>query len=91
VTDVAVNRLVEIDPATGAIVKQYEPQDGNLGMIDLDGMGGFVYALAPGNSSAGRAASVGVWDVSGGKGMAKQVQNFFPKGVSDMVQGMAVL
>jgi hypothetical protein len=42
VTDVGVNRLVEIDPGTGAIVKEYEPQDGNLGMIDLEGKGSFV-------------------------------------------------
>jgi flagellar basal body P-ring protein FlgI len=72
-------------------VKEYEPQNGNLGMIDLEGKGSFVYALAPGNATAGRAASVSVWDVSGGKGAAKEVQNFMPKGVSDTVQGMAVL
>jgi hypothetical protein len=89
VTDVGVNRLVEIDPASGAIVKETVSDNGNLGMIDLEGKGNFVYALAPGNAT--RGATVSVWDVSGGKGTAKEIQNFAPKGVADTVQGMAVI
>jgi hypothetical protein len=80
---------VEIDPASGAIVKETVSDNGNLGMIDLEGKGNFVYALAPGNAT--RGATVSVWDVSGGKGTAKEIQNFAPKGVADTVQGMAVI
>ncbi|TVY82155.1 hypothetical protein LSUE1_G002997, partial [Lachnellula suecica] len=88
VTDVGVNRLVELDAGNGGIVKEYEGGNGNLGMIDLEGKGDFVYALAPGNAST--PASVSVWDVSEGRGNAREVQNFMPRGVSDTVQGMAV-
>lgn len=87
VTDVGVNHLVEIDPATGAVVKVTNSDNGNLGMIDLESKGNFVYALAPGNAT--RGATVSVFDVSGGKGSAKEIQNFAPKGVTDTVQGMA--
>ncbi|TVY57955.1 hypothetical protein LCER1_G002355 [Lachnellula cervina] len=91
VTDVLVNHLVEIDPASGAIVKATAGATGNLGMIDLEGKGNFIYALAPGNTTAGTPAMVTVWDVSGGKGTAKVVQNFAPQGVTDTVQGMAIM
>lgn len=84
VTDVKVNRLVEIDPCTGAIVAEHDSQNGNAGMIDLEGKGDFVYALAPGNQT-----HVSVWDVSGGKGTAKEVQNFAVNGVGGSAQGMA--
>ncbi|TVY43811.1 hypothetical protein LSUB1_G002161 [Lachnellula subtilissima] len=91
VTDVLVNHLVEIDPATGAIVTATAGATGNLGMIDLEGKGNFIYALAPGNTTGGTAATVTVFDVSGGKGAAKVVQNFAPQGVTDTVQGMAIM
>lgn len=60
--------------------------NGNPGMIDLVSAGHFVYALSPGNATTG--AAVTVFDVSGGQGTAKQIQNFSPTGVTDSAQGM---
>lgn len=65
-TDVAVNHLVEIDPASGNIVKNLASTNGNPGLIDLASAGKFVYALSPGNATVGGAVTV--FDVSGGKG-----------------------
>jgi hypothetical protein len=66
VTDVAVNHLVEIDTATGQLVKELLSGNGNPGMIDLVSAGNFIYALSPGNGSV--KAAVTVFDVSGGRG-----------------------
>jgi hypothetical protein len=66
VTDVAVNHLVEVDTATGALIKELQSGNGNPGMIDLVSVGNFVYALSPGNGSV--KAAVTVFDVSGGRG-----------------------
>jgi hypothetical protein len=86
VTDVAVNHLVEIDTATGALIKETNLTNGNPGMIDLVSAGNFVYALSPGNATV--KAAVTVFDVSGGQGSAKEIQNFNPEGVSSSAQGM---
>jgi hypothetical protein len=66
VTDVAVNHLVEVDTATGTLIKELNSTNGNPGMIDLVSAGNFVYALSPGNASV--KAAVAVFDVSGGRG-----------------------
>ena len=89
VTDVANNHLVEMDMATGAIIKELALNNGNPGMIDLEAAGAFVYALSPGNAQV--PAAVTVFDVSGGPGQAKQIQNFNPAGVTDTAQGMVAL
>ncbi|CZS98178.1 uncharacterized protein RAG0_07006 [Rhynchosporium agropyri] len=68
VTDVAANHLVEIDPTSGDIVKDFELTNGNAGLIDLVSAGRFIYALSPGNTTVGSAAAVTVFDVSGGRG-----------------------
>ncbi|KAL2065457.1 hypothetical protein VTL71DRAFT_3127 [Oculimacula yallundae] len=86
VTDVAANHLVEIDTATGEIVKDLESTNGNPGLIDLVSKGKFVYALSPGNATVG--AAVTVWDVAGGKGSAKEIQNFALKGVTASAMGL---
>jgi hypothetical protein len=94
VTDVARNTLNEIDTVTGAIVATVNGTYGNLGMIDLASKGGFVYVLAPGNSTVvgeGKGVSVVVFDVQGGRGSIKEVQNFEVREVDGRVQGMAVL
>ncbi len=65
-TDVAVNRLVEIDPSNGDIVKNLQLSNGNPGMIDLVSKGRFVYSLSPGNATVG--AAVTVFDVGSGRG-----------------------
>ena len=66
VTDVAVNHLVEVDPATGGIIKSLDSTNGNPGMIDLVSKGNFIYALSPGNATT--KSAVTVFDVSGGRG-----------------------
>ncbi|KAF8849685.1 hypothetical protein BDZ45DRAFT_555149, partial [Acephala macrosclerotiorum] len=78
VTDVSVNHLVDIDPATGTIVNNFQSTNGNSGMIDLeaDKEGKMVFALSPGDGSAGTGAKVAVFDVSGGNGSVKEVGNF---------------
>lgn len=84
VTDVAKNRLIEANLATGAIVSETVPPNDNPGMIDLAVAGNHVYALSPGN-----LASVVVFDISGGPGTAKAVQNFAVNGADKSAQGMA--
>ena len=91
VTDVGVNSLNEVDPKTGELVKAMKLDNGNPGMIDLEAKGNFMYALSPGNATANIMPAVAVFDLSGGKGQAKQIQNFNPKNVKDTAQGMAVL
>jgi hypothetical protein len=77
---------VEVDTATGALIKETNLTNGNPGMIDLVSAGNFVYALSPGNATV--KAAVTVFDVSGGQGSAKEIQNFNPEGVSSSAQGM---
>ncbi|MCJ1448750.1 MAG: hypothetical protein MMC23_009267 [Stictis urceolatum] len=86
-TDVGVNHLLEMDTTTGAI-KEMNLTNTNPGMIDIESSGDFMYALSPGNENV--TSAVAVFDVSGGKGKAKQIQNFNPQGVSSTAQGMAV-
>lgn len=89
VTDVAVNRLVEVDPASGAIIHELNSTNGNLGMTDLVAAGRFVYALSPGKDSTAKA-KVTVFDLGRGKGTAKEIQNF-DAGAGSAAQGMAFL
>ncbi|KAK0112196.1 hypothetical protein ONS96_001448 [Cadophora gregata f. sp. sojae] len=86
VTDVAVNHLVEIDPTSGSIVKNLASTNGNPGLIDVVSAGKFIYALSPGNATVG--AAVTVFDVSGGSGSTKEIQNFRLNGVTSSVMGM---
>lgn len=88
VTDVAVNHLVEMDITTGAQIMELNSTNGNPGMIDLQAAGSFIYALSPGNLNV--TSAVTVFDVSGGPGTAKEIQNFKPIGVTATAQGMAV-
>ena len=79
---------MEVDTTTGELVKELKSSNGNPGMIDLESKGNFVYALSPGNATV--KAAVTVFDVSGGRGSAKEVQNFAVEGVMDSAQGMAI-
>jgi 3-deoxy-D-manno-octulosonate 8-phosphate phosphatase KdsC-like HAD superfamily phosphatase len=84
---------VEVDTGTGAIVKETQLTDASLGnanpgLTDLEAMGNFIFALSPGNATT--ATAVTVMDISGGKGTAKQIQNFVVNGLSDAAAGMAV-
>lgn len=70
--DAGVNRIVEIDTMTGAIVSQLALTNGNKGMFDIAASGNYLYALSPTAS----ATYVVVMDISGGRGMIKEAQNF---------------
>ena len=85
VTDVGVNRIVEVDPTSGKILQSTNLPNANPGMIDLVAAGKMVYALSPGDGKKTKAA-VAVMDVS--QRPAKQVQNFEPKVAGASSQGL---
>jgi hypothetical protein len=89
VTDPLTNNLVEMDLRTSAILTQNNVADNaNPGFVDFVVPGDFLYALSCGLGSAANA-SVVVVDVSGGRGKAKQVQNYqFGSEVGFNSQGM---
>ena len=92
VTDVLVNRIVEMSLTDASIVSIIDlTANGDQGLIDLKAAGNFVYALSPENGTT--HAAVTVLDVSGGPGTAKQIQHFdlSGMGVDKNAQGMAVL
>ncbi|UNI22179.1 hypothetical protein JDV02_008091 [Purpureocillium takamizusanense] len=91
VTDVLVNRLVEINLKDASIVSQLNlTANGDQGLVDLQAAGDFLYALSPGNGST--EAAVTVVDVSGGPGSGKMVQHFELQGLAGpRAMGMAVL
>ncbi|KAL8942672.1 MAG: hypothetical protein Q9216_001526 [Gyalolechia sp. 2 TL-2023] len=84
VTDVLVNRLVEIDPATGAVLQATDLNDGQPGLLDIVAAGKMVYALSPGNGTT--KATVVVMDVSARP--ARLVQSFEPEGGMRFSQGL---
>jgi DNA-binding beta-propeller fold protein YncE len=88
VTDVSVNRLVEMSVKDASIKRILDlSANGDPGLIDLRAAGNFVYALSPGNGTA--PAAVTVVDAVAGK----QVQHFQLLGfkVGKNMQGMAML
>ncbi|OAL55137.1 hypothetical protein IQ07DRAFT_499576 [Pyrenochaeta sp. DS3sAY3a] len=91
VTDVAVNRVVEMSLKDASILGQLDlSANADPGLIDLKAAGNFIYALSPGNGTT--QAAVTVLDVCGGQGSLKQMQHFELKGLAGKnAQGMAVL
>ena len=91
VTDVGVNRIVEMSLKDASIIKTLDlSANGDSGLIDLKAAGNFVYALSPGNGSTN--AAITVLDVSGGPGSMRQVQHFDLGGLAgENAQGMAVM
>lgn len=91
VTDVAVNRLVEMSLRDASVLSELDlSANGDPGLIDLKAAGAFIYALSPGNGTAD--AAVTVVDVSGGSGSASMAQHFTLDGVAGRnAMGMAVL
>ncbi|KAI1283347.1 hypothetical protein F5Y07DRAFT_349391 [Xylaria sp. FL0933] len=88
VTDVGVNRLVEMSVEDATVRKVIDlSANGDPGLIDLRAAGRFVYALSPGNGST--PAAVTVLDAV----TKKQVQHFQVKGMNfgKSAQGMAML
>lgn len=89
VDDVLVSHLVELDLGTGAIVSDIDAGNNGQGMIDLVAVGRRIYALSPGNGTVN--AAVTVFDISGGRGSAKSIQNLEIPGIGRFAEGMAVL
>lgn len=88
VTDVGVNRLVEMSLADASIQSVTDlSANGDPGLIDLRAAGQFVYALSPGNGTT--QAAVTVLDALS----KKQVQHLQLQclGVGKNAQGMALL
>lgn len=86
VTDVAVNRLVEMSLVDASIVGMIDlSANGDPGLIDLKASGNFIYALSPGNGTT--PAAVTVVDAL----RKKQVQHFklTAFGVGTYAMGMA--
>ena len=93
-TDVRINHLVEMDITTGAMVKDYHPANpaGVVGFSDLAAGGDFIYANSAAVPGQQVDAYVQVFDVSGGRGSSKLVQQFkLNAGVGANAQGMQVL
>ena len=80
-SDALVNRLVEQNVTTGAVIGYVRGSNGALGMTDLSGSGNRLYALSQGTRP--NTTSVMVFDVSGGPGKAKVVQNVKLQGFSN--------
>jgi hypothetical protein len=91
VTDVGINRVVEMSLDDASIISQLDlSANGDPGLIDLRAAGSFVYALSPGNGTT--EAAITVLDVSRGQGSMKQAQHFQLAGVAGKnAQGMAVM
>ena len=89
VDDVLVSHLVELDLTTGAIVSDVDSGNNGQGMIDLMAAGQRIYALSPGNGTVNGAVTV--FDVSGGRGSVKSIQNLEIPGITRFAEGMAVL
>jgi hypothetical protein len=87
VDDPALSQLTEIDLTTGAIVSEVSDGNGGQGMIDMRAVGDRIYALSPGNGTV--PAAVTVFDISGGRGTAKSIQNFPVEGADKSAEGLA--
>lgn len=86
-SDAGANRIVEVDTTTGAIMSQLALTNGNKGMFDIATSGNFLYAL----STAPNSTHIVVMDISGGKGMIKEAQNFEVAGLGlGTVMGLQV-
>ncbi|KAH8176178.1 lactonase, 7-bladed beta-propeller domain-containing protein [Sarocladium implicatum] len=87
VTDVAVNRLVEMSLDDASILNEIDlSENGQSGMIDLAAAGKMVYVLAPGNNETEPA--IVVLDAET-KEVAQTVE-LGSLGITGRVQGMAV-
>lgn len=88
VDDPVLSQLTEIDLTTGAIVSEVPDGNGGQGMIDMRAVGNRIYALSPGNGTV--SAAVTVFDISGGRGNAKSIQNFPVPGAGNQnAEGLA--
>ena len=79
VADAGRNRIVEIDQITGEIIQIIYIFNANFGNLDLVSIGSKIYVLSPGITKD--TTAIVVLDASGGRGTAKVVQSFQPKGL----------
>lgn len=86
VTDVGLNRLVEIDPRTGKILQVTPLANKNPGMVDIVSAGRFLYALSP--ASPGIQGTVVVLEV--GSGAARLVQTLGLNTAGIASQGLTI-
>lgn len=92
VTDVGVNRMVEMSLEDASIISQIDLSQeqasaNDPGLIDLKAAGGFVYALSPGNGTSEAAISV----VDAQTKQLVQHARLGAIGVGSTAQGMAIL
>lgn len=87
VTDVAVNRLVELDAVDARILRTTSLPNHDPGLVDLVVVDRLVYALSPGNGTTD--AAITVFDIE----KNQQVQHYSLKalGVGPAAMGMAYL
>ncbi|KAF3401692.1 hypothetical protein F1880_009969 [Penicillium rolfsii] len=86
VTDAALNRLVEVSKDGSTTVKIVDLKNGDPGLVDLQIVDRFVYALSPGNGTT--VAAITVFDTFQGR----QIQHYElgMLGVGQRSQGLAV-
>jgi hypothetical protein len=88
VTDVAVNRLVEMSLTDASIVSMTDlSSNGDPGLIDLAAAGMYVYALSPGNGTTPAAVTV----VNAMNKKQVQHQDLQSLGVGGSAMGMAMM
>lgn len=90
VTDIAVNRIVEMNTRDASIISSTDlSSNGGPGLTDVTSGGNFIYALSAGNGTTKTAVTV--LDVSGGN--VKQIQHFdvSSTGAGKNSQGLALL
>ena len=87
VTDVAVNRIIEMSATNAKILQTTDFSNGDPGLIDLRASGDFVYGLSPGNGTT--SAAITVMNAA----LGKQVQHFElgSFGANKNAQGLALL
>ncbi|KAL4906970.1 hypothetical protein BDW74DRAFT_176567 [Aspergillus multicolor] len=87
VTDVLVNRLVELDAVDASILRTADLPNQDPGLVDLVVVGRHVYALSPGNGTTD--AAITVFDIEQNKQVQRIPLREFGAGPSAM--GMAYL
>ncbi len=89
ITDVLVNRLVEVNVQTGAIITEYYPPTPFTGMSDFRTVGAYLWALSAGNGSL--PASITTFDISGGPGSAKLASTYAVPGAGVNTMGLVTV
>ena len=75
--------IYEIDQDSGNLIKSYTFPNNNTAYFDTWTGGNYLYALTPQTQT-----SITVIDISKGRGLATQIQEYIPKDVTIQSQGM---